>query len=184
MKIADHEHYTAPDASHTDLPGLAARRIAADILDKCSAPHRPLEGSSTARSSISASPRSPTATARWRASSWRPCCAGRQLAASAAKFLDSDFPKDAPRVETVLLIGAAQILFLEVPDHAAVDLACASAGDRRAANYPGLVNAVLRRATREGPELIKCRHRALDTPPWLFARWSPSTARTLRARLR
>ena len=55
-------------------------------------------------------------------------------------------PADAPRVETALLIGAAQILWLEVPDHAAVDLAVRLVqADRRAARYAGLVNAVLRR---------------------------------------
>ncbi|MEA2927716.1 MAG: rRNA (cytosine967-C5)-methyltransferase, partial [Hyphomicrobiales bacterium] len=77
------------------------------------------------------------------------------------------------RVESVLLIGAAQILFLKVPDHAAVDLGVRLAqGDRRAARYPGLVNAVLRRLTREGPALIADLDPVpLDTPPWLLARW-------------
>ena len=36
--------------------------------------------------------------------------------------LERGLPADAPRVETALLIGAAQILLLDVPDHAAVDL--------------------------------------------------------------
>jgi 16S rRNA (cytosine967-C5)-methyltransferase len=72
-----------------------------------------------------------------------------------------------------LLIGAAQILFLDVPDHAAVDLSVRLVqADRRAAKYPGLINAVLRRITREGPELLKTLDAAsLDTPPWLLARW-------------
>ena len=64
-------------------------------------------------------------------------------------FLDKGFPPDAPRVETILLIGAAQILWLEVPDHAAVDLAVRLAqADRRAARYAGLINAVLRRVAQ------------------------------------
>ena len=37
-------------------------------------------------------------------------------------FLERGLPAAAPRVETALLLGAAQILWLEVPDHAAVDL--------------------------------------------------------------
>ena len=88
-------------------------------------------------------------------------------------YLDSGFPPDAPRVETALLIGAAQILFLDVPDHAAVDLSVRLVqADRRAAKYPGLINAVLRRVTREGPELLKALDAVpLDTPPWLFVRW-------------
>ena len=61
-------------------------------------------------------------------------------------FLERGAPAQAPRVETALLIGAAQILFLDVPDHAAVDLAVRLAqADRNATHYAGLVNAVLRR---------------------------------------
>src|SRR5262249_62435451 len=72
----------------------------------------------------------------------------RHLLASA---LDRGFPADAPRVESILLVGAAQLFWLEVPDHAAVDLAVRLAqADRRASRYPGLVNAVLRRMARDG----------------------------------
>src|SRR5712691_9312730 len=57
--------------------------------------------------------------------------------------LERGIPRDAPRVETALLIGAAQILWLDVPDHAAVDLAVRLVqSDRRGARYAGLVNAV------------------------------------------
>jgi len=87
-------------------------------------------------------------------------------------FLDKGFPADAPRVETILLIGAAQILWLEVPDHAAVDLSVRLAqADRRAARYAGLINAVLRRvAQSRGAGVSESAIR--DTPPWLLARWS------------
>ena len=82
------------------------------------------------------------------------------------KFLDRGFPDDAPRVETVLLIGAAQILFLDVPDHAAVDLSVRLVqADRRAAKYPGLINAVLRRVAREGNDAIAAVY---DTPSILY----------------
>ena len=61
-------------------------------------------------------------------------------------FLERGPPKEAPRAETALLLGAAQILFLNVPDHAAVDLAVRLVQqDRHARHYTGLVNAVLRR---------------------------------------
>src|SRR5205807_2062893 len=97
----------------------------------------------------------------------------RQLIGAA---LDRGLPQDAPRIETVLLIGAAQILWLEVPDHAAVDLAVRLAqADRRAARYAGLVNAVLRRMIREGGKhLAEIDDAALDTPGWLMARWTRS----------
>jgi 16S rRNA (cytosine967-C5)-methyltransferase len=89
------------------------------------------------------------------------------------KFLDSGFPPAQPRVEAALLLGAAQILWLEVPDHAAVDLSVRLVqDDRKAARYAGLVNAVLRRFSREAAGLLAGLDTvALDTPGWLMDRW-------------
>jgi 16S rRNA (cytosine967-C5)-methyltransferase len=158
-----------------EVPGLAARRVAADILDNVLRRRRPLDGEFEG---AEAHPGLAALADRDRA-------LVRKLAATVLRrigtlrhmlnlYLDSGFPPDAPRVETVLLIGAAQILFLDVPDHAAVDLSVRLVqADRRAAKYPGLINAVLRRVTREGPELLKTLDAVpLDTPPWLFARWT------------
>jgi 16S rRNA (cytosine967-C5)-methyltransferase len=158
-----------------EVPGLTARRIAADIIDNVIRRNRPLDGE---LDGVEAHPGLAALADRDRA-------LVRKLAATVLRrigslrhllrqFLDSGFPKDAPRVETVLLIGAAQILFLDVPDHAAVDLSVRLVqADRRAAKYPGLINAVLRRVTREGPELLKTIDPVpLDTPPWLFERWT------------
>jgi 16S rRNA (cytosine967-C5)-methyltransferase len=160
-----------------EVPGLAARRIAADILDNVLRRHRPLDGELDGAESH---PGLPALAERDRA-------LVRMLAATVLRrlgtlrhvlkqFLERGFPDDAPRVESVLLIGAAQILFLKVPDHAAVDLGVRLAqGDRRAARYPGLVNAVLRRVAREGPGLVADLDPVpLDTPAWLLARWRRS----------
>jgi 16S rRNA (cytosine967-C5)-methyltransferase len=157
-----------------EVPGLAARRIAADIIDNVVRRHRPLDGE---LDGAEAHPGLAALAERDRA-------LVRKLAATVLRrigtlrhvlrqFLASDFPKDAPRVETVLLVGAAQILFLDVPDHAAVDLSVRLVqADRRAAKYPGLINAVLRRVTREGPDLLRTLDAVpLDTPAWLFERW-------------
>src|SRR5262249_53274700 len=71
------------------------------------------------------------------------------------------------------LVGAVQILFLDVPDHAAVDLSVRLArADRHAARYAGLINAVLRNLTRSGKaRLAALDAAALDTPDWLMRRW-------------
>jgi 16S rRNA (cytosine967-C5)-methyltransferase len=89
------------------------------------------------------------------------------------RFLERGAPQ-VPRVESALLVGAAQILFLDVPDHAAVDLSVRLVqADRHAARFAGLVNAVLRRVTREGAAILPTLDMpVLDTPPWLFARWT------------
>src|SRR5215210_1377319 len=88
-----------------------------------------------------------------------------------SRLLDRGIPTDAPRAQSALLIGAAQILWMEVPDHAAVDLSVRLVqSDRRAAKYAGLVNAVLRRCAREGQPLIdEVKSQTLDVPPWLLA---------------
>ncbi|EGP09446.1 16S rRNA m(5)C methyltransferase [Bradyrhizobiaceae bacterium SG-6C] len=90
-----------------------------------------------------------------------------------SRLLDRGIPSDAPRAQSALLIGAAQILWMDVPDHAAVDLSVRLVqADRRAAKYAGLVNAVLRRCAREGQPLIEeVQSQMLDLPPWLVARW-------------
>src|SRR5262249_61252405 len=81
-------------------------------------------------------------------------------------------PPVAPRAEIILRLGSAQILWLEVPDHAAVDLSVRLAqADRRAARYAGLVNAVLRRVARVGAA-VQSGDLSRDTPDWLLKRWS------------
>src|SRR6185295_17693532 len=70
--------------------------------------------------------------------------------------------------------GSPPIFWMDVPDHAAVDLSVRLVqSDRRAAKYAGLVNAVLRRCAREGQPLIdEVKPAMLDVPPWLMARWT------------
>jgi 16S rRNA (cytosine967-C5)-methyltransferase len=161
-------------AAPTEVPGLAARRIAADILDNVLRRKRPLDGELDGAEQhpglASLADRDRALVRKLVATVLRRIGSLRHML---NQFLESGFPKDAPRVESVLLIGTAQILFLDVPDHAAVDLSVRLVqADRRAAKYPGLINAVLRRVTRDGPELLKSLDVVpLDTPPWLFERW-------------
>src|SRR5947209_14435632 len=91
-----------------------------------------------------------------------------------SRLLDRGVPTEAPRAQSALLIGAAQILWMDVPDHAAVDLSVRLVqSDRRGAKYAGLVNAVLRRCTREGaPLLAELATQTPDIPPWLMTRWT------------
>src|SRR4029078_1991663 len=64
-------------------------------------------------------------------------------------YLEKGFPADAPRAETILLLGAAQTLWVPVAADAAVDLSVRLAqADRRAGRHAGLVNAVLRRVAQ------------------------------------
>ncbi|MFT0891073.1 16S rRNA (cytosine(967)-C(5))-methyltransferase RsmB [Pseudochelatococcus sp. G4_1912] len=89
--------------------------------------------------------------------------------------LDERMPKGIPPksglLAEILIIGAAQILLLDVPDRAAVDLAVHHAkADRKAFPYSKLVNAVLRRIA-ESREDILADTSASEGPRWLTERW-------------
>ncbi len=158
----------------TEVPGLAARRIAADILDGVLHKHRTLDDQ---LDGAGAHPGLKTLSDRDRALMRRLVATILRrlgtLGHVLSRLLDRGIPTDAPRAQSALLIGAAQILWMDVPDHAAVDLSVRLVqSDRRAAKYAGLVNAVLRRCAREGAPLIEeVRAQTLDVAPWLLARW-------------
>ena len=158
----------------SEVPGLAARRIAADILDGVLHKHRTLDEQ---LDGIGAHPGLKALADRDRALMRRLVATILRrlgtLGHLLSRLLDRGIPTDAPRAQSALLIGAAQILWMDVPDHAAVDLSVRLVqSDRRAAKYAGLVNAVLRRCAREGQPLIdEVKSQTLDIPPWLQARW-------------
>lgn len=81
----------------------------------------------------------------------------------------------APAMD-ILRLGAAQILFLGTPHHAAVDTSVElSTRGNPTRPYKGLINAVLRRLTREGAEIVKAQDAArLNTPDWLWLSWRKS----------
>lgn len=156
-----------------EVPGLAARRIAADILDgvlrRKIALDEQLSGKAAHPGLATLPDRDRALMRRLTATVLRRLGTLRQLLGG---FLEKGFPTEAPRVETILLIGAAQILWLEVPDHAAVDLSVRLAqADRRAARYAGLINAVLRRVTQNRTAMLPARV-TRDTPEWLVKRWT------------
>ena len=69
------------------------------------------------------------------------------------------------RLGALMTAGAAQILFLNVPDHAAVDLSVELARAERLKPFAGLVNAVLRRIAREREAILSASDPlATDTP--------------------
>ncbi len=158
----------------SEVPGLAARRIAADILDGVLHKHRTLDdqldGAAAHPGLKALSDRDRALMRRLVATILRRL---GTLGHVLSRLLDRGIPTDAPRAQSALLIGAAQILWMDVPDHAAVDLSVRLVqSDRRAAKYAGLVNAVLRRCAREGQPLIdEVRSQTLDVPPWLLTRW-------------
>ncbi|MBV8977947.1 MAG: MFS transporter [Alphaproteobacteria bacterium] len=80
--------------------------------------------------------------------------------------------KAGPTLE-ILLMGAAELLFLDVAPHATVDAANKLAqSDVRALHFKPLINAVLRRVAREGRGIVAGQDAPrCNTPDWLWARW-------------
>ena len=89
------------------------------------------------------------------------------------RCLKKPLPKRAAGAKTVLRLGTAQLLFLNVPPYAAVDTSVELAQGRQQGPYKKMINAVLRRLSQEGAEIVKLQERAkLNTPDWLWRSWS------------
>lgn len=86
-----------------------------------------------------------------------------------ARCLEKPLPASARPVRHVLRLGIAQLLFLDVPAHAAIDSAVSLLGKTRHAGFKGLANAVLRRLDRDGKALLEAQDAArLNLPDWLW----------------
>ena len=87
-------------------------------------------------------------------------------------FLDKPLPEGARNLRHILAVAAAQILFLDVPDHSAVDLAVEQARrDPRSARFANLVNALLRRLGREKETVLAEVSAAVPVfPAWFQSR--------------
>ena len=178
----------APADQTRDKPGFAARKVAADILGNVVHKKRPLDGELDVGSGHSG----------FRALAGNDRALVRAIVGAALRhrgeileildrLLDRPIPEKTGRVQDILHVAVAQMLFLDIPDRAAVSLAVDHAGmDRRARPYKGLVNGVLRRLGRErdditgdlDPELV-------NTPDWLLESWQQAygadTAREIAA---
>ena len=94
--------------------------------------------------------------------------------------LDRPLPVKAGRVQDLLRLGAAQLLFLGVAPHAAVDTAVTIARRAGLSAHVKLVNAVLRRLAAEGATLVADQDAArLNTPDWLWDSWRDAYGETL-----
>lgn len=75
-------------------------------------------------------------------------------------------------LQNILRLGCVQIMFMEVPDHAAVDTSVRLAELEEMDRQKGFVNGLLRTLTRIGQEWKSRQDEArLNTPEWLLKTW-------------
>jgi 16S rRNA (cytosine967-C5)-methyltransferase len=80
-------------------------------------------------------------------------------------------PPRSATIRNLLRLGAAQLVFLDTPAHAAVAETVALCAHRHR-SVTGFANAVLRRIAREGKAAIATQDPLrLNTPDWLFESW-------------
>ncbi|WP_430035751.1 RsmB/NOP family class I SAM-dependent RNA methyltransferase [Neorhizobium sp. BT27B] len=94
-----------------------------------------------------------------------------RLEAAINSLLETPLPEGARALHHVFIVAAAQILHLDVPAHAVVDLAVEQANrDPRNRRFAKLVNAVLRRMVREKDDILARTAEISPVPSWFHAR--------------
>lgn len=162
-----------PAEGEAERPGLAARKTAARLLSAIVDAHTSLDGLTDAEGGHP----------QYRGLDARDRALVRAILTTALRFrvtigkliereLDRPLPANAHALSHILHVAAAQILFLDIPDSAAVDLAVSHAkGDPRTVRFGGLVNGVLRALARAKdkalPETLASTE---DAPDWFRER--------------
>jgi 16S rRNA (cytosine967-C5)-methyltransferase len=87
--------------------------------------------------------------------------------------LERPLPRKAQGAHDLLRLGLTQLLFLGTPPHAAVATTVDLAQALGHGPHKSLINAILRRFSREGAGLVKNQDAArINTPNWLWQAWT------------
>jgi 16S rRNA (cytosine967-C5)-methyltransferase len=182
------QHQGSSPGQAGDQPGLGARKTAARLLAAVIDAHTSLDGLTD----------HDHGHPQYRALDMRDRGLVRAILATAMRFrvtigallsarLDKPLPPNATALTHILHVAAAQILFLDIPDSAAVDLAVSHAkSDPRTARFAALVNGVLRTLTRaKDTELGPALAVTINAPVWfrerLIAAYGEDLARRICA---
>ncbi len=149
---------TNPPANDPTRSG--ALSLLAAVLDR----HRPLEEAMDAL---------PVMEPRDRAAAQRLAAAAIRRRGTIDAVLEPYLARTpSTQVMHILRLGAAGLLFLDTPPHAAVGTAVDLARAKGLPKFAGMVNAVLRRVSESGrAALDELDSPRLDTPPWLWTSW-------------
>ncbi|WP_375702800.1 RsmB/NOP family class I SAM-dependent RNA methyltransferase [Bartonella sp. AA131HXZ] len=162
------KHKKAGHVSEKNVPGLAVRQVCVRLLGAVVDKYTPLSGLTDNEHGhpqyLKLSQRDRllcrailTASLRHRG----------QIMAALSRFLARPLPSQALSLQHLLHISVAQILYLDIPDHAAIDLAVRVAKlDPRMRRFSGMVNALLRNVAREAELLCQQVPTIEGVPAW------------------
>lgn len=96
-----------------------------------------------------------------------------ELEAIVSSFIEKPLPAERGLLSHILLTAAAQLVILRMAPHAVISIAVdQTRRDRGARRFDKLTNAVLRRTSERGSELLTSGSGArLNFPAWLWQRW-------------
>jgi len=168
-----HDRSAGRPGTEDNVPGLAARKTAAKLLATVIDAKTPLDGLTDNDNghpfllALDARDRSLVRAILTTALRFR-VTIGKLL----SQRLERPLPPNAHTLTHILHVAAAQILFLDIPDSAAVDIAVTHAkSDPRTARFAALVNGVLRSMARgKDTELEPALATTLDAPGWFAER--------------
>ena len=158
----------------SNKPGLAARQVAATVLARVIDDGRGLDGVLETRHGPSALKNLSPADAKLvRAIATTALRNRGVIDHSLNKLMSRKPPKNARHLLHSLHVAGAQILFMDVPDSAAVDLAVTSlSGNSRSERFASLGNAVLRKLSKTKEELLGAitpqEQARMNMPGWMW----------------
>jgi len=165
---------SVPSASDDVVPGLKARKLAMLAIDDFLVRSQPIDDSFE---KLAAGPDGAGLEPRDRALARAiVMVATRRLGTIGSALtsrMERGLPKHSGRLESILVTAAAQLLYLDVPDHAAVDLGIRLVHeDPEGRRFVKFANAVLRSVARERDDILAADDPlGRDTPEWLRTRW-------------
>ncbi|MBT4934860.1 MAG: methyltransferase domain-containing protein [Rhodospirillaceae bacterium] len=151
-------------------PSLTTRSVALDLVSSVLKRHRPLDETLEGHSGFTAlEPRERAFARNLSATTLRRL---GQIDDIIGHCLERPLPRRAVAVRDVLRLGICQLFFLNIPAHAAVDTTVSLLDTIDLSPYKKLVNAIMRRLTREGEKFTRAQDAArLNTPDWLWDSW-------------
>lgn len=185
---AAHRKHGGDRRPPTQPSGLVARQLAVTLISAVMDEHRTFDDAwTTSLLSRTFAGLEPRDRAFARAIAATVLRRHGELATVVSSFIDKPLPERRGRLSSILMAGAAQMLVLATPPHAAISLAVDQCRlDRDARRFDKLANAVLRRVSERGAERLAALDAAeANIPAWLLQRWcaayGPDLARSIAA---